>query len=272
MPEEAGDPPVRRGRHTFEEYSAARRTQGLAFSPDGEEVAYLTNTSGQMNVWKQSVHGGWAWQLTTFQSRSARGLVWPRGDRGIVVMADRDGDERNQLYRVPESGGRAEPLSGAFDAQHILTPWSASPDGRLLAVAANERAAADMDILIFDLDTGDARCLVSADAYHLPGPWSPDAKHLLVIRMNDFADQDLLLVDVESGDQQLLTEHDGEIVNLPGPWSPDGAGFYSSPTPTVTTGASRFVGPEAKGRGSRRPTGMWSPWISARAGRSWLGR
>ena len=46
-------------RYVFEQFAAVRRYQPtLAFSPDGSEVAYATNTSGQFNLWRQASGGG----------------------------------------------------------------------------------------------------------------------------------------------------------------------------------------------------------------------
>jgi Tol biopolymer transport system component len=46
-------------RPTFEQFAAVRRYQPtLTFSPDGSEVAYVVNTSGQFNLWRtQSTPG-----------------------------------------------------------------------------------------------------------------------------------------------------------------------------------------------------------------------
>lgn len=45
------------GGYAFEQFTAVRRYQPtLAFSPDGGEVAYSTNTSGQFNLWWTQNH------------------------------------------------------------------------------------------------------------------------------------------------------------------------------------------------------------------------
>ena len=46
----------------FEQFFAMRRLQSLsnlAFSPDGETIAYSTDASGQFNLWTQPAPGGW---------------------------------------------------------------------------------------------------------------------------------------------------------------------------------------------------------------------
>ena len=56
--------------YTFEQFTAIRRYQPtLTFSPDGSEIAYVVNTSGQFNLWRQSTNGGFAHQLTLSPTR-----------------------------------------------------------------------------------------------------------------------------------------------------------------------------------------------------------
>src|SRR3712207_8417889 len=42
-------------RYAFEQFSAVQNYSDLTFSPDGTTVAYVTNVSGQLNVWRQPV-------------------------------------------------------------------------------------------------------------------------------------------------------------------------------------------------------------------------
>src|SRR5258708_25410836 len=88
-------------RADFNRYFAVRTHFGnLAFSPDGSQVAYIVNTSGQFNVWRQPIMGGCASQGTTFERESLRGIIWtPAGE--IIGMADTDGSEQHQLFAIP---------------------------------------------------------------------------------------------------------------------------------------------------------------------------
>ena len=64
-------------RYTFEQFTAIRRYQPtLSFSSNGSEIAYVTNTSGQYNLWRQSSTGGYPHQLTTFDDQSVRRVAW----------------------------------------------------------------------------------------------------------------------------------------------------------------------------------------------------
>src|SRR5262249_28767447 len=60
--------PASRDDGVFTRYYAVRAHIGpIAFSHDLSQVAYIVNTSGQFNIWRQSIGGGWAAQITTFE-------------------------------------------------------------------------------------------------------------------------------------------------------------------------------------------------------------
>ena len=54
----------------FERFVAYRRFgAGLAFTRDGAHVLFVSNMSGQFNLWRVPVDGGWPDQLTSFTER-----------------------------------------------------------------------------------------------------------------------------------------------------------------------------------------------------------
>lgn len=242
-----------------------RRLQTLsniAFSPDGERVAYSTDASGQYNLWTQSVRGGWPSQLTTFEDRTVRWIRWlPSGD--ILFFADREGDEKYQLYRVPERGGWPERVTRDDHAQHF--PGDLSRDGRLYSLSGNERSTADMDVMLYDTATGQTRVALAADGWFNGGWWSPDGRHLAVTQLVSNSDHHVHVLDVVSGEHRDLTPHDGEEHNSRSASTAAGRASTSSRTVAVAmpgsascaaARASRSRSGEANGmsRRARSPT------------------
>src|ERR671931_1172528 len=89
----------------FEQFMAYRRfSAGLAFTPDAESVYFVSNMSGQFNLWRVSVEGGWPHQLTAFTDETVRGLAVSPVDGRMVLSADHDGDEFHQLYLLGPDG------------------------------------------------------------------------------------------------------------------------------------------------------------------------
>ncbi len=216
-----------RHRYVFEQFTAVRRYQPtLAFSPDGSEVAYVTDTSGQFNLWRQSSAGGYPHQLTTFDDRTVRQIAWSPDGASILFTADRHGDEFHQLYLIPARGGWPRALTDAAQAQHFLAAEAWSPDGRTIAYAGNDREPTDQDVILRDLAGGEVGRPLAGGAAYLPLAWSPDGTRLTVFESRSNTDNELHLVSLPDGSTRLLTAHEGQAKFYGGPWAPDGSGFY----------------------------------------------
>ena len=118
----------------FERFVAYRRFGGaLAFTRDGEHVLFVSNISGQFNLWRVPVGGGWPDQLTAFAEQTVREIAISPRDGTVVLSADRDGDEFHQLYVLDPDSGWPEQINDAPDVQHFFGRGAFSPDGTKLA-------------------------------------------------------------------------------------------------------------------------------------------
>ena len=211
----------------FEQFMAYRRfSAGLSFSADGKSVYFVSNMSGQFNLWRVSVDGGWPTQLTAFTDDTVRTVGVSSRDGSIVFCADHDGDEFHQIYLVDAGGGWAEKITDDAQVQHFVDGGSFSPDGSKLAYAANARTPTDMEIWVRDLESGEVRSVFGEGLFSFPGGWSPDGTKLLGIDLRSNSDTSIHLIDLETGDAPEVTPHDAEGIYTPGPWKPDGSGFY----------------------------------------------
>jgi dipeptidyl aminopeptidase/acylaminoacyl peptidase len=214
-------------RYSFEQFTAIRRYQPtLSFSPDGSEIAYVVNTSGQFNLWRQSSDGGFPHQLTLFSDQTVREVAWSPDGTTIAFTADRNGDEFYQVHTIPVSGGQIEALTNVPKVQHEMPsqPWS--PDGSALVYAGNDRKDTDQDVLIRDMTNGEVRRPVDYGGLYSPSSWSPDGKSMAVIDFKSNTNMDLYVLTVDDEEMRHLTPHEGEIQYLPGPWAADGSGFW----------------------------------------------
>jgi dipeptidyl aminopeptidase/acylaminoacyl peptidase len=221
-------PPRQGPKPSFEQYTAIRRYQSaLALSPDGAQVAYSVNTSGQYNLWRQPSDGGYPRQVTLSAEHAVREIDWSPDGGTFLYTADRNGDEFHQVYTVPVDGGRPRQFPSEADVQHYLgMGGSWSPDGSQVAFAGNDRDPTEQDLVIRDMLTGEERRLLTGEAIYFPAGWSPDGARLLALELLSNTNTNILLVDVADGSSRRLTEHEGEVKYFPVGWSPDGAGFY----------------------------------------------
>ena len=142
--------PTRTSKYTFEQFTAIRRYQpALDFSPDGREIAYSTNTSGQFNLWRQPSDGGYPRQLTVYSDNAVRDVAWSPDGETILFTADHQGDEFTRPHLISAKGGRPEQIAGEPDVRYFLGAIDAwSPDGRFFAYGGNDREPTDQDVLI----------------------------------------------------------------------------------------------------------------------------
>jgi dipeptidyl aminopeptidase/acylaminoacyl peptidase len=212
-------------RPPFEQFFAHRRFFPVAeFTPDGTRVLFVSNISGQFNLWSVGVDGGWPEQLTAFTDQSVREVsIAPDG--AILFTADRDGSEFTQLFRIPAGGGWPEQLTDLAQVQHHIFASAWAPDGSRFAFAANSRRPQDGEVFCWD-GSGEPRYLFGEGRYAFGGSFSPDGSKLLAVDVRSNTDTGVFVLDVESGEAVDLTPHEGEVKFLPGPWAADGSGFY----------------------------------------------
>ncbi|HZQ89020.1 MAG TPA: S9 family peptidase [Gaiellaceae bacterium] len=210
----------------FEQFFAYRRFLPVAqLTPDGERVLFVSNISGQFNLWAVDLDGGWPEQLTTFVDDTVRSVA-VRDDGTILFNADHDGDEFHQLYRIPADGGWPERLTDAPQVQHEISGGAWAPDGKSFAFAGNLRKPTDGEVFTWHEGEKEPRYLFGEGMYTFAISFSPDGSKLLAVEVRSNSDLSIWVIDVESGEATEATPHEGEVKFAPGPWAKDGSGFY----------------------------------------------
>src|SRR6184192_3293669 len=106
---------------TYPDFQPTRLFQPtVALSPDGSQVAYSDNGSGQFNLVVQPTGGGPARRLTDYTENAVRAVRWQPDGAGLVFTADSRGDEYYQIHRIPAAGGPAEALTDAPKVRRYL--------------------------------------------------------------------------------------------------------------------------------------------------------
>jgi dipeptidyl aminopeptidase/acylaminoacyl peptidase len=212
--------------HDFDQYFATRRYGDLAIRPDGDEVAYVTDISGNFNAWRQGAPGGWPYQLTTFRDRAVRRVAYAPDGARLVIAADRNGNEREQLYAMPAAGGTPRLLTAREDVRHLLgdDPWA--PDGRTLACACNAEDEANFDLVTIDVATRAMRRWSREPLLHQASCWSDDGRYLCGTVFRSSMHQDVVVVDRETGAVQELTHGRPAARRQPLGFSSDESALY----------------------------------------------
>lgn len=211
----------------MEQFFAVRRfSSALAFTADGSQLLFASNMSGQFNLWRVPVEGGWPDQLTSFAEETVRGLGVSPVDGRILFCADHDGDEFHQMYLLDPERGWPQKITDEPQVQHYVGSAAWAPDGTRFAYAANARKPTDMEVWVRDLESGETRPVFGEGMFAFPGTFSPDGTKLLALDFRNNSDTSIHLVDLETGDTRELTPHEDEGIFVSGPWARDGSGFY----------------------------------------------
>lgn len=199
----------------------------FAVSPDGGSVAYVDDSLGQFNAVVKPLSGGESRRQSAFVNKAVQRVAWHPSRKSLVLLADTDGDEKDQIYVVHLDAGGPVALTERPDVRHIAAVGNpVSPDGRLLAFAGNDRNPVDQDILLRNLDTGETRRVYQGGGQMCAGHWSPDGICLSVFEFRDQESHHIVhLVYPDGRPSKLLTPRGEPATYWLGPWLKDGSGF-----------------------------------------------
>jgi dipeptidyl aminopeptidase/acylaminoacyl peptidase len=192
---------------TLRQYLSVRGAVGPTISPSGKDVAFLTDITGVTQVWRVSSKSGWPDQLTFFPGGVAN-AVWSPARDEILAVADKDGDQKYQFFRVRSDGTGISPLTANPKVQHQWGGWS--QDGKSIFYAANSRDERYFDCYVMDVETKKSRRVFEKDAVLSAAALSRDGKILAVTAMRSEVNYELYLVDTATGKGREVASHKGD--------------------------------------------------------------
>ncbi len=218
-----GNPDVQQWQLSIEKLFMVRRVGGSAWSPDGKQIAFITDISGRNNLWVTPAEGGWPVQLTISDQRQAS-PAWSPDGKGIAYMSDHAGDEQWDIFLVSPANGDVVNLTNTPDISEESPAWS--PDGRYLAYQVKPRTSSTFEITVMDVLTRKVRRLTSgtpAELSNVAPIWSHDGKWIAYTQQHAAGkDSNVFVVEVATGKSTLLTPHEGEHNYGAADWSFDG--------------------------------------------------
>ena len=189
-----------------------------SYAADGR-LYFLNDAAGSAQVWELPPGGGEARPRTTHRD-AVSFVAGSPVDGSAVFGRDNAGDERLQLYALGESG-EARALTGE---PATMFGWGAfAPDGKRVAVTANNRNVAHADPLAIDLATGAQTRLAEVEGPHALHCWHPDGTSVVVGAAPRTFESDLF----EAGARTArLTPHTGDWRHHTLRWQPGGKAFW----------------------------------------------
>ncbi len=183
-----------------------------SWSPDGKQIAFTTNLTGRLNLWRVGADSGWPIQLSQSDDRQL-GAAWSPDGKWIAYEQDHGGAETYDLYAVPASGGAPVNLTNTPEISETNALWS--PDARMVAFASKPKSSPITNVAILTADTRSTRVLThesSADQGWSAAAWSHDSRFLFATRADvGYNNADIYRINVATGETENLTPHKGNV-------------------------------------------------------------
>jgi dipeptidyl aminopeptidase/acylaminoacyl peptidase len=200
-----------------------RAVGGSTWSPDGKQVAFISNISGRNNVWLVPAEGGWPTQLTISDQRQSS-PAWSPDGKWIAYQSDKDGNEMWDIFLVSPTSGEVVNLTVSAETAEEHPTWS--PDGKQVAYMTRAKTSPSYEIDVIDVVSRKTRH-ISHDSPREIGNvnpiWSRDGKHLAWTQEHASGKRaNVFVADLASGAVNNLTNYSTDIVTEAVEFSPDG--------------------------------------------------
>lgn len=206
-------------------YLAIRSAYGPSLRDDGEELAFLLDTTGHAEIWSVWNPRDWPEQRTFGEDPIAFCTYVPDSP-DIVFGRDEGGNERVQFFRLDAASGYVESLTASPEAKHYWGGWANNASN--FAFASNRREEAVFDVYVQSADeSGDAaECVYESDTWLVPAGFDPTDERLVVQEMRASFDTDLYVLQIDDGELTLLSSSETTARYLSPQWGPDGRYIY----------------------------------------------
>ena len=195
-------------KYGIEQYLRISSASQPTFSPDGRNIAYLTNATGTNQVWIIPASGGEPKQLTNYEDNVSFVEFSPREDLILFGKAS-GGDENAQLFLMRSDGSNVKQLTNNPNVRNNFGEWS--KDGRRIFYASNKRDRNYFDIYMMEIPSGREELILQQDGNNSVAAVSDDGNKIIVSRSGTelSLDNNLYLLNVAKRKAELLTQHSG---------------------------------------------------------------
>jgi len=200
-----------------------RNIGGSTWSPDGKQIAFVSNISGRNNIWLAPATGGWPSQLTISEQRQVS-PAWSPDGNWIAYASDTDGNEQWDIFLVSPKSGEVVNLTTTKEISEESPVWS--PDSKHIAYSVKPRDGSSYEVDVMDVYSRHVQHITRATAANLSNfaqAYAKDGKSVAYVQYRaDGKDSSIFLADVASGKSRNLTPHQGDHLYFLNDLSPDG--------------------------------------------------
>jgi len=194
-----------------------------SFSPDGVNIAFISNMSGVPQVYVMPVAGGFPVQITALED-AVDGVTWSPTGEYLAFSVAPGGGLNTQTYVIKPDGTEMRRLTEGGKENNFLGDWT--HDGRNLTLSSNRRNPASTDSYLVNAATGEMRMVAENKGTGGISDVSRDNQFAVISRLVNRGDNNLYLVEIATGKEALLTPHEGPGLFDGGWFTPDTRTIY----------------------------------------------
>lgn len=194
--------------YTIQQYLNIKSASSPSMSPDGREVAYLSNATGTTQVWATLISSPKPVQLTNYEDNVSF-VRWLSDGSGMIFGKAKGGDENTQFYWMDKFGQNVKPLTNDPSVRHNF--GLISRDADVIAYSSNKRNRNYFDIYAMDIASGREVLLYQQDGDNSIVALSDNGRQFIISRSGGelSLDNNLYLIDAKTKAATLLTPHSG---------------------------------------------------------------
>ncbi len=204
---------------TLESITKVSRMSDVAVSPDGKQIAFVSNHSGQPKIWLTTVDGQEPKLLNASATGTENSPQWSPDGKQIAYLGSVQG--QTDIYLGSPGGASPSQITNDKSAKHAIR-WS--PDGKQIAYISNRDKYQDIYAVAASANQTPRKLTDQAnewDELRWAPAWSPDSKEIAYVSSKgDYFADDLWLLKLDGSAPEKLTS---TITVMTDPqWSADG--------------------------------------------------
>ena len=196
---------------------------GATWSPDGKQIAFISDRTGYNEIYIINSDGGAARQVTNDKSDNIHPHWSPDGER-IIYCSARDNTDQAyapegevyEIYTIKVDGTDAKRIT---NDKGINTYPSYSSDGRRI-VFRKIIEQKNSEIFVMNADGSSPRNLTNNPAFDGWPRWSPNNSKIVFGSNREGKDYEIYVMNADGSSAQQITKLHGR--NTSPKWSPDG--------------------------------------------------
>ncbi len=176
-----------------------------SFSPDGQELAFVSDLTGSPQVWRIALSDGFPEAVTAFDEQVNK-VIWSPDGNWMAVESAPGGGLNAQIDLVRPDGSDRRRLTEGQSTNNWLNAWT--KDSRYVLFSSNMGQADSMDSFRVCIDSGASEKLASNGGTGVIEDVTADGERALVTRIAYRGDNNVYLVDFAAAREHSLTPHD----------------------------------------------------------------